>query len=371
MRFKRGSGAAAGVSQPSLLTRMETSARTGRGALVTPRAVVIVLVALLAPHLVSFYEGSYGNYIFQLSTAYAFAVLGSNIVTGFLGEASLAQGVFLSVGAYVSASAVSHGVPFLVGVLGALAISSVIAILLGNAVVNLRGAYAALATFSLAFALPSLIPHLDTFTGGAFGITLNSSVSIGGLQLVSDSPSLSYLEAITFAVAGLITLAVLNGRSGRILLSVSENRTAATSFRVRRRRVIVIAWVFVAILGTLAGAWIVPVVGTVSPGQFTIYTSLFIFVGTVAGGSRSVLGAWVGGFVAAGIPVLLATLQDGFDVLMFGLILLVVVLLGPAGVVPTLELGVVRGLSFLRLRFRREPQPTAPSADGVRPSERV
>jgi branched-chain amino acid transport system permease protein len=362
---------ARGAGQPSLLTRLETSARTGRGALLMPRATVFVLAALIVPHVVSFYEGTYGNYVFQLSTAYAFAVLGGNIVTGFLGEASLAQGVFMAVGAYVSASAVSHGIPFLVGVVGALGISVVIAILLANAVVNLRGAYAALATFSLAFALPSLIPNLDTLTGGAFGITLNSSVSVAGFALVSDTQTLSYVIAASFVVVGLITMLVLHGRGGRIMLSVSENRVAATAFRVRRRRVVVIAWVFVAVLGTLGGAWLVPVVGTVSPGQFTIYTSLFIFVGTVVGGARSVLGAWIGGFAAAGVPVLLASLQAGFDVLIFGVMLLVVVILGPAGLVPTLEQAVLKGAARGRvLRLRRETG-AARTVDVDKQSEQV
>jgi branched-chain amino acid transport system permease protein len=353
--------------QNSWLARSRTSARSGRGSLLLPRAVTLIVVGAVAPDIIYYFKGSYGNYVFQLSTAYALAVLGSNILVGYLGEATLAQGVFMAIGAYLCGSFVQHGYPFLLGLLVAVAVAALIGILLGNAVFRLRGAYAALATFSLAFALPDLIPHLSAITGGANGITLNSPVQVFNVQLIGDSEQLSYTLSAVFVIIALIVMYLLHGRPGRTLLAVAESRPAAAAFRTRSRRVVVWAWIAAGVLGALGGAVIVPVVGTVSPDQFTIYISLYVFVGTVAGGSRSALGAWVGGFLAGGLPILLASLPGGSDVLVFGLVLFAVVLVGPAGLLPGLEQGCVAAWDVVRRRLKA----SSPKAIGQRPGNEM
>ena len=81
---------------------------------------------------------------------YFIAILGLNIVTGYTGQISLAQGAFMAIGGYTTAIlVVDHGVRDLWTIPIAALVAGVAGFLVGIPALKLSGLYVALATFGL------------------------------------------------------------------------------------------------------------------------------------------------------------------------------------------------------------------------------
>jgi neutral amino acid transport system permease protein len=106
------------------------------------------------------------------TAAVAIAVIGLNIHFGFTGLLNMGQAGFMLLGAYGIAITVSHGWPFIVGILFGLVAALIFALILGVPTLKLRGDYLAIVTISAAEILRyvSRSSLLDKFTGAAQGI---------------------------------------------------------------------------------------------------------------------------------------------------------------------------------------------------------
>lgn len=319
---------------------------SGRGSLKRSRIWVLLLAALVAPAAVNAFGGSYMDYAFAIGTIEGLAVLSSNLVAGYLGEITLATGAFMAVGAY-SVAALSPHMGFVLATTVALVICGVAGLAVALQTSRLRGAQAALATFALAWALPDVLNTASGVTGGPLGKYVLAVPELV-VKFESGSLAMSYLVSGVFALCGIGCLLAIYGRWGRLVLASSEARPAAESFGVPTPRVKIVVWVLASLIAGLAGALYAPASGYLSPGEFTYQLSLFIFVGTVIGGTRSVPGAWIGGLVVGMVPQVISSSIGGADVLIFGVLLLVVVLAARGGVYPELELAASRGAALVR-----------------------
>lgn len=300
----------------------------------TSRAGVLVAAGVLAPLAAELGGGPYIGYAFALGTAFALSVLGNNLIVGYLGEANLAGGAFLAVGAYASAIALSKGLPLWLAGLVGIAAGAVIGALLSIPAARVHGHQLALATLGLAWAAPDVIRYAEPLTGGSDGRYVPTSGGVpAGLGGLADT----YVVTGIFVVCALLVLVALRGRFGRLLLTHAEAGPAARSFGVRAWAVAMLAWGGCGALGGLSGVLYGHVVGYLSPDEFTFQVSLFIFVGSMVGGARSVPGAWIGGLLAGAVPQLLSDIPGGGSILTFGVVLAAVVTLARIGLYPSLE----------------------------------
>jgi hypothetical protein len=179
--------------------------------------LVIVLVAACAlPFAVS------GFRVFQCTQVgiYAIALLGLNILTGYNGQFSLGHGAFYAIGAYTTAIMIdrwSIGYGWTIPVAGVLCL--VVGFLFGWPALRLEGLYLALATFSLALALPQILKYFEHWTGGSQGIVLSKPKAPWGLPLSEDQ----WLYFLTLGI--LIALFVfasnlLRGCTGRAIVAI-------------------------------------------------------------------------------------------------------------------------------------------------------
>src|SRR5262249_14176166 len=130
----------------------------------------LIVAAAVMPFMLS------GFRLFQFTQVfiYAIALLGLNILTGYNGQISLGHGAFYALGAYTGAIMMDRwNVPFLLTlpVAGALCLGA--GFLFGIPALRLEGLYLALATFSLALAVPQILKYFEHWTGGAPGIRLS------------------------------------------------------------------------------------------------------------------------------------------------------------------------------------------------------
>lgn len=304
---------------------------------------------------------SYLVFFAVVASIFAVATLGLNLQWGTAGVFNAGVVGFYAVGAYAYAIltaapkaglAGNFGLPWLVGLVGAMAVSAVVALLIGLATMRLRGDFLAIATFGVAVTIQLVALNSAPLTGGSIGI---SSIA-RPFQDVFETTlgyNAAYL-ALVLAVVALIYWAIeriVRSPWGRVLKAIREDEIAAVNLGKDARLFRLQSFVLGSMIIGLAGALYVGYVGFVSPSDFMPILTFQIWTMLIVGGSGNNRGAIVGAFVVWGIwtaigalaskllPVDLQTQGGALQSLVVGLILVLVLILRPRGLVG--ELAVV------------------------------
>lgn len=327
----------------SWLERAHSSVTSGRGALDPSRFAFLVLAALVVPPIVLGAGGSYVLYAFSLGTIYAIPVLGSTLLVGFAGRISLAQGAVLAIGAYTGIRLELEGVPLIPAMIIAAIAGAIVNGVLSLAALRLSEIYMALVSFALAFSIPDLTLYLSSVTGGDGGLSLpTSDVNVLGVVIPSDSLAMTYLICLVFVILAGAVMLFLRSWRGRLLVSVAHATAPVGSAGVPPQRLISMAWMIAGGLAGCAGPLFVDLTGYINGASFDLNLSLYIFVATLAGGLRSIVGSWIGGLLVACLPIIIAGSAAGLIPVILGLILTVVAASGIEGIWPGLEILALR-----------------------------
>lgn len=291
--------------------------------------LLIAATALLGPLAI----GTNGQ--LKAGVVVVFATIGTSIVvlTGWAGQVSLGQMAFVGAGGSVGAWVmVEQGWDPVVAMVVAGVVGAVVAVLVGLPALRLRGMYLAVTTLALSLAASDWIfsnKVAEWIPRGSFP----RPALFGTVEL--DTPLRIYYFALVVLVLVLIALrGVRRSRTGRVLVALRDNESAATAFGVSTTRAKLTAFALSGAVAAVAG-----VVLVISQGAFRDVTygpdqSLDVFVATVIGGLGSLAGAVIGGvyqrgaqwllpapwsFLATGAGVLLVLLSmpDGLGGLVF------------------------------------------------------
>lgn len=285
-------------------------------------AVLAVLPAFLADYL-----------LFQASITltYAIAILGLNLLMGFNGQISLAQGVFFAMGGYATAVlAADYGVSFWVAIPLAAAMAAALGAVIGIPALRLQGLQLAIITLVLAALVPSLILRFPALTKGTSGIALDKPDVPAWLPIGQDA-ALYLVCVAAFAVCAALILAITTGETGRRLRSVRDNPVIAEAFGIHVARTKVAAFATSAGLGGLAGGLFALVSAFVSADSFQLFKSFEFLAGAIIGGITSVVGALLGAIVVVFLPEWSATISPGFAGVVYGGTLIVMMLVAREG----------------------------------------
>lgn len=268
-----------------------------------------------------------------------------NILLGYTGYVSFGHIVFFGLGGYLGFYLVSvQGCSLYVAALAGGLACSLMAVLVGLAVLRLRGAYFALATIGVNEAARAFVSNFAPF-GGATGMSLNYAVydHYGG--------SLKALW-LAFVLVWLIALAVLvtsylvkQSRFGLGLMAIREDEDAAMVMGVKAPQAKTLAFALSAFFPGLIGTIFFFKNGNVEPHDaFKLHMSIETLVMIMLGGQGTVLGPILGGVAYERLRgyLLVSPLFKGLHLAFSGLALLLIVLFVPAGVV-----------GWLRRRFPR------------------
>ena len=291
---------------------------------------ILLAILLLTPLFVKNFV------IFQMTMVliYGLAVLALNILTGASGQFSLGQSAFYALGAYASAIMIEHG-----GLNYALTLplSGVICFiagyLFGLPSLRLSGIYLALATFSLAAAMPQLLKLglFEHWTGGVQGLVVTKPDAPFGLPMSQDM----WLYYFTLAVSLLIYIASLNllkSRSGRAMMAIRDNEIAASAMGVDVSMYKTLAFGVSAGITGVAGALGAIAVQFVAPDGYTIQLAIALFLGMVIGGVGWLPGSIFGAIFIVFVPNIAEHVSKGLSGAVFGAILIVIIFLIPNGV---------------------------------------
>jgi branched-chain amino acid transport system permease protein len=276
------------------------------------------------------------NYhLFQLTMVlvYAIAILGLAILTGFNGQISLGHGAFYAIGAYVTAVLMyQYDVPYWATLPVSAVICAAVGFLIGLPALRLGGLYLALTTFALAVAVPQIlkINVLEDLTGGVQGLVIDKPDPPFGLDMSPDQ----WIYLFALGVGGVLFLLawnVVRGRTGRAMMAVRDHALAAEAMGIdialMKTRTFALSALYTGVAGSLGAI----VIQFVAPDSFSIFVSIYFFVGLLVGGVSSIAGAILGGAFVEFVPNLAESISKAAPGAVYGIILIAVMFLMPSG----------------------------------------
>jgi branched-chain amino acid transport system permease protein len=303
------------------------------------------LVGLAVLLILPFTVKNFTVFQFNMVLVYAIAILGLNILTGWNGQISLGHGAFYAIGAYTAAIMMSHGgLPYWTTFIPAAVVCFVFGYLMGFPALRLAGHFLALATFALAVAVPRLLKNkaVEGWTGGVMGLVLSKpeppfSLEVMGQQLTPDR-WLYFVALIITIVTFVIAWNILRGRVGRALIAIRDHPIAATAMGVNLPVFKSTTFGVSAAYTGVAGALGAVVVAFVSPDSFTFFLSISLLVGVVVGGLASIPGAIFGAAFIQYVPHVADEISKSAPWAIYGIFLILLMYLMPAGVMGMLKL---------------------------------
>ena len=280
-------------------------------------------------------------------TVLMFVALASslNIIMGFTGYVNFGHIVFFGLGGYFGFFLLSElGWPLYLAMIAGGCLSVVLALVVGAAVLRLRGAYFALATIGINEAARAFVTNFEPF-GGATGLYVNFSAydKYGGA-----GPALWWI----FILLWLVTIAtvvlsylVKHSRFGLGLIAIREDEDAAMVMGVKAPWDKTKAFALSAFFPGLVGTLYFFKNGNVEPEDaFRFQLSLEILVMVMLGGKGMVLGPILGAFAYERLRgyLLISPIFKNLHLALSGGVLLLIVLFVPGGAV-----------GWLRERFPR------------------
>ena len=199
---------------------------------------------------------------------------------------SLATSAFFGLGAYSSATLLEV-LPWPLVVLCGAAVASAVAVVMGAAVLHLRGTYFAVLTFGMT----ELIRHAVTF------VEKQVSGTVGRVLTVVPSNETVYLTVLAIAGAAIATaIAVKRSRFGLALAGIGADEQRAQTLGVDTRRIKIAGF---ALTAAFAGA-----AGAAMAVRWTYIEPSAVFSPFI--GFQTVLIALIGGASSIGGPVVAA-----------------------------------------------------------------
>ncbi|MDR5781094.1 branched-chain amino acid ABC transporter permease [Caballeronia sp. LZ065] len=290
---------------------------------------VLVVVLLLLPIM----GHGYWIYTLGLSFANAIAILSVSFLVRYSGEVSIGHGVFVAVGAYAVALCERYaGVSLAASLPLAVILGALLGLVFAFPSRKLSGISLAVVTMALALALPELLLHFSKISGGYEGLYVKLPI----IPIGPDALQRYYVPLFCLLAVVAVLRHFRQSRQAMAMLLARTSSHAAESFGIGRGWARLSCLAISTAIASLAGALQAFSSSTVSPNSFTMWTSIFLLVGSVVSMySLSLVGGLTGGLFLTLIPLLLAGAGNWVPVL-YGAALLAVVL--AANVLPSLRL---------------------------------
>ncbi len=308
-------------------------------------AVALVLVYFLTQFLIDIrvITPYYRTILYWIGI---YAILGAslNIVIGITGQLSLGHAGFMSIGAY-SAAIILKDQPDLIGLLMGMGIGMVISAVVSFAVamptLRLKGDYLAIATLGVGEIIRIVI--------------LNMSITNGASGISNIAKLVNFPLIFVFTVVALILSANFKNSSiGRACVSVREDEIAAEAMGINTTKYKVIAFIFGAVLASVAGALFATTYYVVKPETFGVNTSINILIIVVFGGLGSLTGSVIATIFIGLINLFLQPYAE-IRMILYSLVLIIVMIFRPQGLMGTKELSlkILPDFSSLKNKFSK------------------
>jgi branched-chain amino acid transport system permease protein len=313
--------------------------------------------------------------------------LSYDLIFGFTGLISFGQALFIGLGGYTLANALtSHGVPFWPALLIVVVAGIILSAVTGAIALRTRGVYFAMVTLAFAQAAFTLSESdVGRLTGGDNGMILTGVP--GWLVGPGSNTHFYYVALVMLIVIFLLLRLFVRSPAGRVWQAVRENEQRALMVGYHPFTFKLLAYVISGTVATMGGALYAVYVGTVSPSLLSADTTIQLLLMVIIGGAGSLWGAMLGAAVVRYLNHYLAVLSTsdfvnnlpswlhqtiGQPLLIFGIIYLLLIYFFPQGIaglaqrfnlgrslVPQPGLGEVQGAAAVAAPAIDVPEPAS------------
>jgi len=360
---------------PRLITEGSPTHRWIQGGNWTLTLVILVALPFLVaiPLKPSVFGNSYTIGISNVNEAiaWAVAVLGLNILTGFNGQLSLGNSFFVGTGAYLTGVFVqTYHWSYLSTFIVVIPVCLAIGLIVGLPALRIQGLYLALVTFGLAAVFPSIakLEQLERFTHGSNGLSITSKLLPpswmpiqGTLDVINKIPIIGdwtgtdhfskrqaegiyayFLLVLIAGVCFLLAYNLIRSRPGRALIAIRDNEIGAEVAGINLSLYKAGAFGVAALLSGVAGTMLSIDKNFVSPDDLGVNFAIFLVVGLIVGGSANLKGSLIGGFAVIfvrqwasqtnEVPLLGWELSGPYGQMVLGLLLIGLMFVMPGGI---------------------------------------
>jgi len=305
----------------------------------TRKTVLLVLLAILALTAPFWLGNPYYLHVLIMAGIFAVLALSLNLLLGYTGQLSLGHAAFFGIGAYASALfTVKLERSVWEGMALAVVVAGVSGWAIGRLALKLRGAYFVLVTISFAGVISLVSVNWMELTNGPLGLPGVPAPELGPWSLRTKT-AYYYLVLAAVALSYLVCRRLVASRIGRAFLALRENEALAESVGIDVTRYLVLAAVVSAAMAGLAGSLYAHYTRFVSPEVFLFTYTVTMVIMVVAGGKGTLAGPVVGAVLFTALPEALREATSWqWQMLAYGVILVLLVFFLPRGIVPTLTL---------------------------------
>jgi branched-chain amino acid transport system permease protein len=306
---------------------------------IRPIALLVLLALVIAFPFVFSNPAITSIAVFTL--LFAAAATGWNIFSGYTGYIALGHAAFFGLGAYALAIMCQDWhVPggyqplFLLPVAGLVA--GVFAIPLGWIALHTRRHTFVVITVAIFFILQLMAYNLKGITNGSTGLNYPIPTWSGDFF----NQPFYYAALVTLLLALAVSWWVRNSKYGLSLLAIRDDEDRALGLGVKTNAFKLIAFVISAIFVGMAGAIYGYFIGSIYPpfafdALFDVAIALMVFMGGLGTLTGPILGALI--LEPAQQYLALQFGENGFYLVIYGVLFLLVILLLPQGIVPTIK----------------------------------
>ena len=290
---------------------------------------VAAIILLILPLLLI--NNDYIESILCFAALYIVAVSGLDINYGYCGQISLGQVAYFAIGAYGSAILNEYtGMPVLLCMFVSSILAAIIGALIAYPCSKLVFHFLSLATMAFGEIMHQFVAHSPgRITGDSIGM-FTTHISIFGIQLDTYT-KFYYFALICVAVTLVFKVFLINSRTGRAFIAIRDNHHAASGMGVNVVKYKVMAFATSSFFASFPGAMYVHLIRYISPDTIVYKQSVMFLTMLLFGGTASLLGPIVGACSIMFINELLRAAEN-YQMLIYGAILLIVILVLPGGV---------------------------------------
>lgn len=286
----------------------------------------------------SFVLNGFANVIMYAIVGYGFSFL-----IGYAGLASLGTAGFVGFGAYFTAFFLKQGmpdIPYFVVIISALTVSVLLGLIVGFISLRIEGIFLAIVTLGISEVFYQLFNSWMDGTGGPNGASIRVYPIFQKVFGMSTGDAKSAMYLFLVAVMVLLMLLTYNlgrSRTGRAMLAMKNSSSAAQAMGISLLKYRLLAFLLSTAYAVFAGILFMSYNRTTLPYNYTIMLSLEILAVVLIGGSRSLLGTFIGSFIVFGsTPILFQNIKVLSDnawliKVIIGAIIILVVMFYPGG----------------------------------------
>jgi ABC-type branched-subunit amino acid transport system permease subunit len=293
------------------------------------------------------------------------------VLTGYVGQVSLAQMSLAGIGGFmIGHIATDLGIGFPWSLILAGLCSVPVGLVIGLPALRLRGVNLAVVTLGFAAAMDAVVFNSGSFTGGTAGLPIKAPRLPGlnlGITQGKAYPTVIFgvLVLVVVILLGLLVARLRRGPAGRMLLAIRSNERAAGSVGINVAQAKLMAFGLAAFIAGIGGALTGYMQGELTADSFAAFTSIALLAIVFVAGVGRIAGAVVAGimFSAAGLFVTFLNIHlsvGKYQAIVAGIALVLTAVQNPDGITststgkgPAVALEKLQGRAIAQYRKRR------------------